>query len=567
MLGPIIIGMTAALLVFLSQWVRVFFSLIPWNAPILIFGVAMIAMLLQRFYWDRLGPLKKYDGLADLLVHIHSPGENDTPTRWSTRGVISFLLSVVSGPVGPEGAAIEVSHAVAIRNRPVSSRWSEQRRRTDAATAIAAGIAAAFGSPFAGILVAMELGAGGRMVSVALGALTAFMAIKGASILLPAGSVGLHTFDLSGALLFFPAEDWKAWLATFSIIVAAGVLSLGTLALIRYCKDSLSELFHVQPWLRTIGGGVLLFLLALSFASGHAPSSESLEGLLWSRKPLGEAGLLICSQLLALAFTLAAFGTSGVFWPLLALGGFAGFGIDQWIFGGIPGLAVIAAFVGGSGVLGGVLGVPLAASVLAYEMTGNVNLLFPCLLSAFLANALRNRLGLKPLAVRDLQSRGIRLHEGRSTEVLEAIKVSDAMITDHETAHEKEAVADLHQQLARSRYPFLPVVSEQGVYLGLLTADLVQEGWEAEDPLASHQPLKRLLEAKDLLYRSQLKRAKPVKPDDRLSEATLHLSDHSCLPVVGENGAVVGLLFAYNVRLAYEREVSRRALALQHQRR
>jgi hypothetical protein len=71
--------------------------------------------------------------------------------------------------------------------------------------------------------------------------------------------------------------------------------------------------------------------------------------------------------------------------------------------------------------------------------------------------------------------------------------------------------------------------------------------------------LARLIEAKDLLYRSG-KKTPHVKTSDALPAVMALLEDFPCLPVVGDGGRVLGLLFVHNVRLAYERQVARSAL-------
>src|SRR5690606_16280203 len=97
----------------------------------------------------------------DYLIHIHSPSEPDSPTQWNLRGIISFFLHLFGAPVGPEGAATEVSYSAALKSRSRSARWSEQRRRSDAAAAIVGGVSAVFGTPFAAIILVSELGIGG----------------------------------------------------------------------------------------------------------------------------------------------------------------------------------------------------------------------------------------------------------------------------------------------------------------------------------------------------------------------------------------------------------------------
>jgi predicted transcriptional regulator len=156
-------------------------------------------------------------------------------------------------------------------------------------------------------------------------------------------------------------------------------------------------------------------------------------------------------------------------------------------------------------------------------------------------------------------ARGVTIVEGRAVSVLESLSVRDAMVTDHEIVYEQESVSAIYPRLAHAKYPFFPVYNSQHVYSGLLTADVVAEAWRAHDPKASHMPLSQLLEAKDLLYRYGLK-PPTVKMHDRLTMVTGLFDEVPCVPVLGDRGEVVGLLFIHNVRFSYECGVAHHSL-------
>ena len=135
-------------------------------------------------------------------------------------------------------------------------------------------------------------------------------------------------------------------------------------------------------------------------------------------------------------------------------------------------------------------------------------------------------------------------------------------MTDHELVHEHEPVSELYARLMRSPYAFLPVVNSQGVYMGLLTADMIQDAWKHQASTGKNSPLSKLVGAKDLLYRKGMK-IQSVRAGDRLSAAAEVFKDMPCVPVVTDDQRVVGLLFVYNVRLSYDREVARRSLSFE----
>src|SRR4051812_29814521 len=114
MLEPVLIGLVAATLTVLPSHIRAFFPGFTWQSPLMVLGVAAAAMLLQRFVIYRRPGNRNYDGVSDLMIHIHSPGDPDSATRWGVRGLISLLLSLFGTAVGPEGAAAEFAHAGAM---------------------------------------------------------------------------------------------------------------------------------------------------------------------------------------------------------------------------------------------------------------------------------------------------------------------------------------------------------------------------------------------------------------------------------------------------------------------
>lgn len=68
----------------------------------------------------------------------------------------------------------------------------------------------------------------------------------------------------------------------------------------------------------------------------------------------------------------------------------------------------------------------------------------------------------------------------------------------------------------------------------------------------------KVVEAKDLVYQKGVKT--PVVPIESDLKSVIHYFDEfPCLPVVQGDQHLVGLLFVSDVRLAYDREVSRRS--------
>jgi len=506
-------------------------------------------MVLQKFVLNRRAENPDYDGLADLFIHIHAPFKPDSPLRWGVRSFISFLLAFFGGSVGPEGAAVEFMQAAKMKIRARSSRWFEQKRRTDAATSLAAGISAAFGAPFAGFLLPIELGVGGRNTSTITSALAAFLTIRYLNYRFSA-----ELLDINGVLSGFHFSVWREWVGIVVVGIVAGIVGTVTIRFIRYTQEGLLSLFQTQAWMRVLAGAVVLALIFFIYRPFHQPSWVLLEQVLWNKLPPSEVTLLLFTQVLSLSVVLSGFGTMGLFWPLFAMGGFLGYCVNYWVLNGMVDFSAAASLVGGAALWSAVLGTPIVGAVLAFEFTQNLSILLPCLIAAFIAREIRQLLRTKTLVDKDLEARGLFMSEGRSTNVLSAITVRDAMITDHEVVHEQEPISELQERILKARYPFLPVVNTQGIFSGLLTIDMVQD--------SSHFPVAKVLEAKDLLYRSGFK-SPTVKAGDRLSAVVGFFDEAPCIPVLADDGRVQGLLFVYSVRLAYDREVTKRSFSIE----
>jgi CIC family chloride channel protein len=554
MLISALIGLMASGVVALPLYLLANFANISWYSPVFILGIGVIAVFFQRFVLNRDAEDRNYNGLSDLLIHIHSPSVSAVGLRWFVRGFVSFLLGLFGGAAGLEGAAIEWTQAVGARIRSGPTRWFEQRRRTDAAVSISAGISAAFGAPFSAVVLPMELGVGGRTLFTVSSALFAWIGMRVLKDLF-----SLPSFDFQGSAYSFHLMDWRQFFGVILIGILCGAVGVLTIRFIRYSQESLLSLFQTQAWIRVLAGAVLLCLVFYVQKSSHQLSSVLLEQIFRSQPSANEVAFLFITGVVSLSLLLAGFGTLGIFWPLFLLGGSLGYCIHFWILKNWVDMDSAAVLIGASSFWAALLGAPVAGALLVLELTQNFQIFLPCLVAGLIAQKIRNGLKVQSLLDEDLKARGLSLVSGKSVSVLDSIQVRDAMITDYEIVHEQEPVSEIQAKFLKSSYPFLPVVNSQGELRGLLTVDMLKEGWNTHEGVTgSPVRLDKLLEAKDLLYRNNF-RTQTVKVSEHLSKVTSRFNQTPCIPVVSEDGRLIGLLFVYNVRLAYEREVAKRS--------
>ena len=514
--------------------------------------------------------LDHYDGVPELLIHLHSPALPDHSMRWGLRGLLSWILSSLGFPVGPEGGASEIVQAVAMKSRSTALRWSDLVRRSDAAMALSAGISAAFGTPFAAVLVSSELAIGGRVLSSVLASLSAYLSMGYFSKLFAQVGIPVLGFrDHLTHLWGFRLLDWREWVIAGGVVLGVSMLASVSLMGLRQVRGWVEALTSRKSYAMTLVAAVLLGSLVLLTPELFAPLPSLFEELMRGEWGFAQRLSLIGFLFLTLLAMGSGFGSMGVWWPTVLLGA----ALASVVLEPVPPTLLPRGLIPNAALLGAVafgavwLRTPISLAVLAFEVTQNGSLLLPCLLAATLARWVDRKMGQTAWFDQLLESKGFPIQEGRAVAVLESLRVRDAMVTNFETVTEMDSVRSCHEAIRSCHYPFLPVLDSRGLFKGLLTVDLIEEGLFSHLPSQgsrdhAHEKLSGLLEAKDLLYRSGIQ-SKAVHQDLSLEKVGDLLRGQICLAVVDDHGCVVGLLFAHDVRQCYDREVARRSFVVQ----
>jgi CIC family chloride channel protein len=365
------------------------FTAFLWSSLAVILGTSLLSgWLLNSFCTEAAG-----SGIPQLKAAF-----------WKNFGFVPFrvlwvkflagTLQIGGGSsLGREGPCVQLAGAAGSLLAGVAGE-PKQKRRLAAATGAAAGLAAAFNTPLAGVTFVLEELIGdlnSRLLgSVLLGAML--------GALVAHGIIGAQP---SFALAPIGEPSW------YSYLLVPVVAAAGTLVGVAFQKSALGlrarqkKLTGVPAWLRPAIGGLICWVLGVAvfrytgrlgvFGLGYDDLSEALTGkLIWQT-----AALLLAAKFAATVACYGLGGCGGIFSPTLFFGAMTGLGIAgllQPVFGLAPEGVAMLTIVSMSATLGAVVRAPVTGILIVFEMTHQFALVPPLMLAALVSQAISRRL-------------------------------------------------------------------------------------------------------------------------------------------------------------------------------
>ena len=523
-------------------------------------GGVVVGVLTYRYAREAKG-----HGVPEVMEAVALRGGRIRPVVVIVKALASSVCIGSGGSVGREGPIVQIGSALGSTLGQML-RLSDDRVRGLVACGAAGGIAATFNAPIAGSMFALEIILGevgvGNFAPVVLASVTANV-IAGLvfgdtrAFAVPAYSISsLWEFGLYGALS----------------VVAAAVAVLYTRLLYRM-EDWFAELRRLPEWLLPCAGGLALGTLAVLYAlvpglgyegipHVYGVGYEVIEGGLLGELSLGLMMALVALKLIATALTLGSGGSGGVFAPGLFIGAMLGGSLGVVAGQLFPGVAAppgAYALVGMAAVFAGASQAPITAIIILFEMTGDYRIILPLMLTVVVTTFLsRHWLGGESIYTVKLTRRGVRLAAGRAVDVMDSVRVEEAMTRDVQTVPSDLTLAELAERFRAAQHRGFPVVEDASRLVGIVTVQDLKRALEAHMP--TDTPV-RDIATTDLLV---------AYPDETMAVALERLSVRGVgrLPVVSREdprrllGSVrrEDIVRAYNLALARrQRSAERRA--------
>ncbi len=464
--------------------------------------------------------------------------------------IITYLKPIASafaigsgGPFGAEGPVISTGGALGSTLGQIT-KISDNERKILLAAGAASGMAAIFGTPIAGIFLAIELllfeFSPRSIIPVSLACVT--------------GGAGHQIFFDSApffAMDFLAIPDYKALLLYSVLGLIIGVLSVGVSKFVYIVEDLYNKIPMHYMWYPAIGGivvGVIGFFAPRTLGVGYGNITDLLTGSLSVQIVLG----LCVLKFLSWGISLASGTAGGTLAPLFIIGGATGSLIGlglQYLFPDVEISIHMAALLGMAAMFSGASRAVLTSIVFAVETTGQANALLPLLAACLAAYLVSFILMENTIMTEKIARRGVHVPESYTSDWLVMAKVGNFVKSEGFVISEESTVGEVRAWLyqhKKYRSNYFVVSDEEGKFTGILSSSsLFGEHRDISSPI---QPL---VKRKNIF----------VRKDDNMRKAVSLMAneDIDVLPVIErEKGksTIVGVLGYQDVLSSYKDEMS-----------
>jgi len=413
----------------------------------------LIVGLMARFGSDKI----RGHGIPEAIETILF-GESRLSLKVALLKPLSSAVSIGSGgPFGAEGPIIMTGGAIGSLFAQLFD-LSAAERKTLLVAGACAGMTGIFGTPFAAIMLAVELLLFEWKPRSFVPVVTAVLVALAWRPLL----VG------SGPLFPFAAPT-PAGVEPVAISAALGLATGLLAAALSFLLYRIEDGFHALPihwmWWPAIGAIVVgvggLFDLRV-LGAGYGSIQDVLNGSLAVRAVV----LLLVVKAIVWLVALGSGTSGGILAPLLILGGCAGFLIGQ-VLPGDPGFW---AMIGMAGIMSGVMRAPMTGALFAAELTNHLSALPETIAAGAAAYAVSVLIMKRSILTEKIARRGRHILREYTVDALEFLQAGQLMTRDPQTLPGEMAVDDAVRFFsAEAQHRSYPVVDQRGALLGLVS--------------------------------------------------------------------------------------------------
>lgn len=521
---------------------------------------------LMRWRTQDFGP-----GLSSLIA-----ASEGTEIKQQLRPVTKMLAASVSlgsgASLGPEGPSVEIGANFGMLLSLIL-QVSQERQRLLLGAGAAAGLAAGFNAPIAGVFFALEVVIGATSFATSAVSVVLLAAVV-AALIAQIGLGAQPAFTLPVYQVLSPLE-LPLYLG---LGLGASLISLTYTQLIRLTKACFAGrvpgfdfLGRIPKYIHPIIGGVMIGTVALLFPQILGTGYETVEAMLQDV----EFSLLLLIELLILKLLMTAISAGsgfvgGLFAPAMFLGASFGSAYAKILALVVPGIGEqmaappAYAMVGMAAVLAASVRAPLTAILMLFELTRDYRIVLPLMAAVGLSVWLVERMKPNTNSNSNLQQIGLSELKDEQAEIVQHILVEDAMLSCPKKLPATLNVLEAAKEMIRDRARSALVIDEAEQLVGILSLEDINRAlslWRNQQnsatEIASNLSNQTLIDicTTEILYAW---RDEPLSEAlDRMSLRGLHQ-----LPVVARDNheRILGLLEREQIALTCNLAVTRKAL-------
>jgi CIC family chloride channel protein len=452
------------------------------------------------------------------------------------------------GSVGREGPIVQIGSSIG-STVAQTLKFSRARQKTLVGCGAAAGIAATFNAPIAGVLFALEILLGDF-------GLSAFSPVVLSSV--TATTISRHYFGDFPAFII-PAYElhslWEFLIYPF-LGLFAGIISVLFILLLYKCEDLFDAAVQVPEVFKPAVGGLVLGLLLIQwphvFGVGYGAINLSLTNQI---APLALFSL-IGVKILATSVTLGSGGSGGIFAPSLFIGAMTG-SLFGWSTGALfpdivasPGAYALVAM---GALVAGTTHAPITAILIIFELTNDYKIILPLMMSCIIASLVASYLKEGSIYTIKLMRRGLDIKGGLDQSILRTLMVIDFMSDTTDTIPEYASLAEIIETFRTKDASYLHMIDKNNKLAGIISFRDIRHTLGKEKSKAT-------IIAKDVATRNVV----TVTPSDNIQHALQLIISRgiSQLPVVreGDSRDLLGTLREKDVLTAYNKAILQREI-------
>jgi CIC family chloride channel protein len=482
-----LVGLMAVAFILLTE--RVGMRLYPvggaaWHRVLIpVIGSLLMGYLLYRYFPDARG-----SGVPQTKAALYArEGRITAATMFGKFFCTSATLA--SGiPLGREGPTVQVGAGIAsVLGRHLGLR--PEKVKALIPVAAAAAIAAAFNTPLAAVLFALEEIVGDLHAPV-----------LGSVVLAAATSWGVLRLLLGNDPLFKVPQyqlvnPWE--FAIYAVLgVAGGLLSVAFTKLLLGMRERFLRFPHKTLPFQPVIGGVLVGLMGWFVPQVMGVGYEHVGAVLNGGMALRLMVLLLVLKLFAVTTCYASGNAGGIFGPSLFLGAMLGGsigGVAHNLFPNHTATPGAYALVGMGTVFAGIVRAPMTSVVMIFEITRDYAVIVPLMISNLVSLFIASRLQKQPIYESLARQDGIHLPTAETRQQEGHRQVNLAMRPAKEILSADITVQEALEKIRSSESTAWPVSDDQGL-IGVLSFGKLQQAAAAD---SEPKQLKELLDGID----------------------------------------------------------------------